>query len=920
MIAEAKVGILFLVVVVLAVGTVTYLSGRLGWMTGQHVSIHYENVEGLSEGAKVLFSGMEIGRVLEIRMATAKELLEYPERPIVVEAALEKDVLLKSTDKFIVTQSGLLGDTHIAVRRPTKEQLALEAELRGEPPARPEPIGTGTHLVGDKTVGITELGEDARGLLAEVKAAVQSLREVYASPQIQEQLPAILANVEQATGDAVALAQVLSRMAAANEQKVGHIASQIAVASNELAASAERVRIMIATGAPNIERATGRVARMIESSAGSVEAAAGHMERTGGLIVASAENIKATTGRVSRLVDTSAGDIEATARSVRSASATVDETIGEARQTLRKVSGRLDEMVTVSSDNIEKTTATIERTTRESSERLQAMLAKSAANVEAASEQVAKATTGMASVIETSGADITKSTRRINEMVSTSAGDIEKTTASIERATRESAERLQALITSTSANLEAAAKQVEKATTDMAALVESSGGDINKTTRRISELVETSAKDVEVASGNLAKLSEQMHTDLAAVTGRARQMVDGSAGNVEATTADLAATAKQLRADLGEVSERTRAMIDQSAGNIEKTTSRVAQLTERSAADIEATTRRIHDLVAMSPIASDLAAASGYIRRSAENVEVVTRQARTTIANPDVAQSIDRAVKNLATASDHIAAMSAEGAALVNEGRKHISDEQMWSDVRTAISKLRQSAEDIGAITAHGRQVLTAPAVAEDLTATLASARRLTESGADLAARADETMTRINSTVANVQGLSDRLQPSYGQGYASIEGIDGYGLRADVIGDFYYGDQCDVFWRLGVRDLGDSETFILQRGLGGCSDDQFRAGVYGNKIGVGYDTRIGNSLRLELDTWDPDDLKLDARFLWRLGEQWDLTLGASSILSGTDPFVGIRRSARLIRRQPTKADLIRTAPITAPLTDPAGGQ
>jgi hypothetical protein len=86
--------------------------------------------------------------------------------------------------------------------------------------------------------------------------------------------------------------------------------------------------------------------------------------------------------------------------------------------------------------------------------------------------------------------------------------------------------------------------------------------------------------------------------------------------------------------------------------------------------------------------------------------------------------------------------------------------------------------------------------------------------------------------------------------------------------------------------------------------------MFSNKIGVGYDKRIGNSLRLELDAWDPDEPKLDARFLWRLGEQWDLTLGASSILSGTDPFIGVRRLAQLIRRAPTKVDPTLTAPTT----------
>lgn len=827
-VAEAKVGIMFLIVILLAVGTGVYLTGRLGYLSGQQLNIHFANVEGLSEGAKVLLMGMEVGRVLEIRMATPQDLRAFPEKPIVVHVAIDRDVRLKTSDRFVITQSGLLGDTSIAVRRLSQEQLEAEAALSGKPLEKPLPLASGHHVAGVKAIGITELGDDAHILLAQVKSAIADFQKVYTSPEIREQLPLILANVERATANAMDFSEALARISLQNEGRIGEIATQIASAARELNLSAARVRQMIVQSAPNIERSTGRIAQMIEGSAGSVEATAKYMERTGGLVVASAEDIRKVTGRAAQLVDTSAADLEHTISSVRSASdlvlstaENVDATTREARQSLGRMTTRVDQMVQSTAANIEKTAATVEETTRLSAEDFRRFLAKS------------------------------------------------------------------------SGNLEAAAEQVEKATREMAALVESSGADIGQSTKRIAALVEKSAADVETASTNLAGMSSRMHEDVAAMTARARAMMETSAADVEKTSSDIAATAGKVRADMEAITGRARTMVESSATNIEKTTGRIAELAEKSSADIELTTRRIHDLVAMSPIPGDLATASGHIRRSAANVEKVTNELVSALGDPEVDGSIRKVLSNLSRASDHILGVTQEAEALLRDGRRNVNDEQMWANVRQAIQRLNQSAEDLEAITEHGRKVLTDPAFTEDITATVSNARKLAERGAVVAEQAEETLTRIDDTVAGVKDISRKLSPSYSEAYGGLEAIEDFGLRADLVGDFYFGDKGDLFWRLGIRDLGDSETFILQRGMHTGFGGTFRAGLFANELGVGYDHQLSDRFRLELDAWDPDDPRLEARGLWRLSDCWDLTLGASEVFAGTEPFIGLRRSASL---------------------------
>ncbi len=846
MVAEARVGILALVVVMLVVGTLTFLSGHWGWVTAQHLLVHFRNVEGLTEGSEVLFSGMEIGRVLEIRLATPEEQKEFKDCPIVAHLVIKKDMLLKDTDEFIITQSGMLGNTHVAVRRKTKAERDAVAALQGEKARTPKPLASGDHLAGTKAVGITELGDDARALLAQIKASIEDFSTVYAGPEIREQLPAILANVERATAHAVEFSEVLASVAITNERRIGQIAGDIALAANELSVSAERVRQMVLTSAPHIEGATGRVAQMIDASAGNVEA-------TSAFMASSAEDIKHSTARVAELVDNSAGNVEATVGSLKqtgdlvvASAENIRATTTEARATLSRVAQNLDEMVAQSSENITKTTATIEETTRVSAERLR-------------------------------------------KLVEQSAG-----------------------------NLEVAAANVEKSTRDMAALVESSGADIGKTTRRISDLVEKSAGDVETASANLAQMSEKMHGDFLAMSSRARTMIETSAGNVEAASADLAGMSEKMHGDMAAITGRARTMVESSSANVEKTVARVALLTERSADDIERTTRRIHDVLALSPVPNDLAAASGSIRRAAKHVETITGEFEGTFADPETQASIRKTIANLTSASDHIAAVTQESELLVKDGRRLITDEAMWQDIKQMVASIKASADDLKAMTQHGREVFTSPEFTEDVTQSAANVRKLTERGADLAAKADDTMERINLTVERVQDVSRKLQPEHYEGYISLEGIDDFGLRSDLVTDLYFGDRADLYWRLGIRDLGDHETGILQRGVKLQNGSTFRLGLFGNKIGAGYDRSFGDGLGMELDLWDPDDLHLDARWLWDLGSRWGLTVGAENVFGGTEPFIGFRRRAIVHERnrparKPESAGLTRST-----RTEPTG--
>ncbi|MEI6501305.1 MAG: hypothetical protein WCP21_09810, partial [Armatimonadota bacterium] len=113
------------------------------------------------------------------------------------------------------------------------------------------------------------------------------------------------------------------------------------------------------------------------------------------------------------------------------------------------------------------------------------------------------------------------------------------------------------------------------------------------------------------------------------------------------------------------------------------------------------------------------------------------------------------------------------------------------------------------------------------------------------------------------------------------------GLRADVKADLQYGTKHDSFWRVGVRDVGDAETLILQRAIP-LGSDRFRAGIYGNKAGIGYDVTPQARTSVEMELWNPNDPQLDLRGSVGLTSRIDALLGFNDVGSETEPFVGVR--------------------------------
>jgi ABC-type transporter Mla subunit MlaD len=622
-ISEAKVGLTAVAVVALLVMGTIFLSGSSLLRGGKEVVLHFRNVEGLADGAVVSFIGVTVGRVTSIELATPEDLKAFPERPVVVHLRIDREAPVFDTDEFTVSQAGLLGETHVAVIRRTQAEREDEARLLGTTVKASVVVSDKQHLAGERVVGMAELGDEARVVLQQVKSAVSSFQSVYAGPDIQRRLPAILGNVEAATRHAVEFSQALARLSLANEGRISQTAANIASMAGELNRTAARVERMVQHSAPDVEASTSRVAALIQTSAKSVEATSQHLERTG--------------ARVERLVETSAGDIEVSTRVAR---ATMEQTSGS----LGRMTATLEETTRTASDDLLATT-----------KRVRELIAGSSGNIESAAAAVERTTRSMAALVEETSTDLSASTKRVGDLVRKGAADVEET----------------------STNLAAMSVQLRtdlaSAGGDLRTTFASSGADLQRTTGRLAQMTDRSAADIEAITQRVNEMltSSPLPADLADAGSHIRQ----AAENLSVITSDVRGTLaapefqQQIRTvaanlattseNLVAISEESRLLVADGRGflgssraALESISSQVgdeamwgdmrgtvAQL-RKAMDDLAAITAHGREVFADPALTEDLKASLGNVRRVSEKGVQIADQASASLARVD--QTMER--------------------------------------------------------------------------------------------------------------------------------------------------------------------------------------------------------------------------------------------------------------------------------------
>lgn len=300
-----------------------------------------------------------------------------------------------------------------------------------------------------------------------------------------------------------------------------------------------------------------------------------------------------------------------------------------------------------------------------------------------------------------------------------------------------------------------------------------------------------------------------------------------------------------------------------------------------SSRDIRETTKAVERMVSVSPVPAQMAAAGDNVRKASEDLAAISADVRRRVEGSTIDARVEEALAALQEASDNIRQMTADAQALTG-------DEQLHADIRATLENVRRASENLQATTEHAEKLLGDEQINEDLRAAVSNLRATTESSSEAIKQAQDVMTDLKATLDSVRETQEMFTRISARTRLQGRVASDDGVRTDMAVDLRFDPEDEHYWRLGVRDFGDAETVDAQI-TDRAGPGWLRAGIFGNKVGVGYDWEYGGPEgAIEAELYDPDDARLDLRWRLAVEKRYDLLLGMERAFKDNDPIIGLR--------------------------------
>jgi phospholipid/cholesterol/gamma-HCH transport system substrate-binding protein len=257
---ELKVGIFFLVAVALVAGLILKFGKYERLATKNYeITVIFSDVGGIVRDADVLYGGISVGKVRDITLDQTGIL------KVNVKLDLYESVKIRKDAKFIINQSGLLGDRYIDV-----VPQSATADF----------LNPGDTVNGTSSMDLTEAIHQFAGTIDRVDKAIQRIDETVLSRQSLDHIDASLANIEVVSSNAVGLTLSMRGIVDDNRGKVDNVLTKFSAAADNLSTASKNVDQLVSANQDDIRAA---MKNLSESSA-RVNDILAHVEKGEGTV------------------------------------------------------------------------------------------------------------------------------------------------------------------------------------------------------------------------------------------------------------------------------------------------------------------------------------------------------------------------------------------------------------------------------------------------------------------------------------------------------------------------------------------------------------------------------------------------------------------------------------------------------------
>ena len=245
---ELRVGI-FVAVCLVLLGTLIWKFGKYEPITRDtyEITVVFSNVGGIVKDASVLYGGIVVGKVRDIRLDQTGAL------KVDVTLAIYNNVKIRKDSKFVINQSGLLGDRYVDVI-----PQAGAAEI-----LKPGDVVQGSASVdlSEAIRGVVDVLHQAASTIERVDKAVQRIDETVLSRETLEHASSSIANIDRATSNTVALTLSVHDVIEENRGKVDNTLAKFSNAADNFNDTSKSVKQLVAANEEDIRTTTKNLAQ-----------------------------------------------------------------------------------------------------------------------------------------------------------------------------------------------------------------------------------------------------------------------------------------------------------------------------------------------------------------------------------------------------------------------------------------------------------------------------------------------------------------------------------------------------------------------------------------------------------------------------------------------------------------------------------
>jgi phospholipid/cholesterol/gamma-HCH transport system substrate-binding protein len=213
---------------------------------GYEINVVFSSVGGIVEDASVLYAGIKVGNVRAITLNQREEL------KVIVKLSILNGVKIRKDAKFVINQSGLLGDRYVDI---VPQSATAEFLKPGD-----SVEGSSSLDLSEAIHGVVDVLHQAAGTIERVDKAIQRIDETVLSRPTLDHIDSALANIDTVSSNAIGLTVSLRGVVDENRGKVDSTLTRFSDAADNLKQASSNIDQVVISNQDDIHAAVKNLA------------------------------------------------------------------------------------------------------------------------------------------------------------------------------------------------------------------------------------------------------------------------------------------------------------------------------------------------------------------------------------------------------------------------------------------------------------------------------------------------------------------------------------------------------------------------------------------------------------------------------------------------------------------------------------